>query len=87
MSGDQVASLTKSLWARLLNLEEKKGKSGHGEKQEEKGGLEKRENPTHPGHLFWTCDTNFTDVWPCHQDSSVIIQRTSSVLQSSTLIS
>lgn len=25
LSGDQVASLTKSLWVRLLNLEEKKG--------------------------------------------------------------
>ena len=51
MSGDHVASLTKSLWARLLNLKEKKGKFGHGERQEENAKVEKRENPTQPGHL------------------------------------
>lgn len=39
MSGDQVASLTKSLWARLLNLQEKKEKCGH---VRETGGTKKR---------------------------------------------
>ena len=39
LSGDQVASLTKSLWARLLNLQEKKEKCGH---VRETGGTKKR---------------------------------------------
>ena len=36
LSGDQVASLTKSLWARLLNLQENKEKWGLGKRQEKK---------------------------------------------------
>ena len=36
LSGDQVASLTKSLWARLLNLQENKEKCGLGKRQKEK---------------------------------------------------
>ena len=40
MSGDQVASLTKSLWARLLNLQENKEKCGLGKRQKKKGEME-----------------------------------------------
>lgn len=75
MSGDQVASLTKSLWARLLNLEEKKGKYGRGERQEEKADLDKRDTPTQPGHLFGCVTQTSPYGWPCHHDSSAVSHR------------
>lgn len=53
LSGDHVASLTKSLWARLLNLEQRGWKWGVIRDKTKTQVIRQKENLTCSGHIFW----------------------------------